>query len=300
VKAIVELRLFSGFPNLHWTLPSDDAKRLFERIEALPLEPPGFVQTPGYAEPLGRPRGGYRGFTITFEHGGRERVYDVFDNYLLDVEIDRVRRDSDRSIEKDVYASIPKQLAQEFLEGITYDEIKIRAHEGPIKGLQQAQLTLRCRTGPVYAGNTGPFKNHRRRNNCYNYATGVVNTVLLGQAIPGSPNVRRPLTMAKLRAAVESDLLEPLGMELPNECPPPGSHYVAVLLRRNPTGAIRDFHCLRLDRNGVWSHKDGDDVVRDIDDMGNPIINLKTASLHWDPELAGFYRFDEARRHMIK
>jgi hypothetical protein len=300
VKAIVELKLFSGFPNLSWALPSDDAKRLFDTIDSLPLEAPGFVHTPGYADPLGRPRGGYRGFTMTFENGGRERLYEVFERHVLDVAINRVRRDPHRSIEKDVYASIPKPLAREFLEGVTYDEIIIRAHEGPIKGLQRAQLSLRCRTGPRYEGNTGAFKTHKRKNNCYNYATGVVNTVLMSQAIPGTPNVRRPLTMAKLRAAVESDLLEPLGMELPNACPPPGSHYVAVLLRHSPTGAIKDFHCLRLDRNGVWSHKDGDDEVRDIDDVGNPIINLSTASLHWDPELAGFYRFVEANRHMIK
>jgi len=300
VKAIVRLKLFSGFPNLHWELPSDEAKRLFKALLELPLEAPGFVPKPGYAEPLGRPRAGYRGFVITFVDGARERVFEVFEHFVLDVEIVRVRRHTNRSIEKDVYASVPKALAAEFLEEATYDQIIHHAHEARIKGVEQAQLTLRCRTGTEYVGNTGPFKTHRHTNNCYNYATGVVNTVVLKQAVPGTPNVRRPLTLANLRAAVESDLLKPLGMELPNECPPAGSHYVAVLLRHSPTGAIKDFHCLRLDRNGVWSHKDGDDEVRDVDDLGNPILNLQTALLHWDPELAGFYRFDAANRHMIK
>ena len=300
MKAVVQLNLFSGLPNLQWKVPSTQARHLFETLKAVPLEAPGFVRVQGYDEPLGRPRAGYRGFTLTFEQAGRTRVFEVFDDYVLDVQIGRVRHDPGSSIAREIFDSIPQNLIQENLEGMTYDEVIVPGSEGPIKGLEQPLLTLRCRTGTRYEGNAGVFKTFRRVNNCYNYATGVLNKVLLKQAIPGTPNVQRPLTMAKLRAAIESDRLEPLGLELPGACPPPGSHYVAVLLRKSPAGGVRDFHCLRLDRNGVWSHKDGEGAVTNVDDVGKRIVDLKTAELSWDPELAGFYRFDERHRLLIK
>ena len=299
MKARIELNLFSGFPNPRWTLPAAQTKALFDTLRGLPAESPGYIRSPPYDEPLGRPRSGYRGFTLTFENGG-ERVFEVFEDHVLDVETVRVRRDPGKSIEQRIYASIPRPMIDEVLEGMSLEQIAFSGSERPIKGVTQRRLSLRCRTGTVYDGNTGDFKTFRTVNNCYNYATGVLNKVIDKQAIPGTPNVRRPLNMDKLRRAVESDQLQPLGLELPNDCPPAGCHYVAVLLRTKPGGTSRDFHCLRLDRTGRWSHKDGSGQVRDVDDVGNPIVDLATAELKWDPELAGFYLFNEDHRHLIK
>lgn len=307
MKAVVTLNLFSGFPDARWKLPAAEARRLFERLQSLPLEAKGFLRKPGYEDPLDRPRAGYRGFTLTFDHAGQRRVFEVFDGFVLDRRISRVRRDTGLSMARELFDSIPKDLVQKYLQGKKYDEIIVSGSEGPITGIDRPKKgrggpprrRLRCRTSPRYVGHAGAFKTFRTVNNCYNYATGVLNKVTLKQAIPGTPNVRRPLSMAKLRAAIESDRLEPLGLRLPRACPPPGSHYVAVLLRKSPAG-IRDFHCLRLDRDGGWSHKDGGGEVTNVDDNGNRIVNLETAALKWDPQLAGFYRFVARHRKKIK
>src|SRR5262249_29446291 len=89
------------------------------------------------------------------------------------------------------------------------------------------------------------------------------------------------------------------GLRLPTGCPPAGTHFIAVVIRHHPTGTIADFHCIRLDRSGAWSHKDGKGKVRDVDDTGRPISDLTKARFKWSPALVGIYQADFSKRNLI-
>ena len=91
MKATIELNLFSGFQNPVWVIAGTEARDLLAAFDLLPMEAPGFQPIPNYHEPLGRPRSGYRGITITFENGDR-RVIEVFGDLVLDPKVWRVRR----------------------------------------------------------------------------------------------------------------------------------------------------------------------------------------------------------------
>ena len=298
MKAIIELHFYSGLPNPVWVVSGVAANNVLDAFDNLTMVDPGFQPVPNYKEPLGRPRSGYRGLTISFQNG-EHRMIEVFNGFVLDPRSPRVLLDPLRRIEKYLFSLIPTQVVDEYLAGMKFEQVSDPGHEARIANLEAAPLELECKSAPRYQGDTGPFHTHRFINNCYNYATKVVNQVPLRHALPGTPNVRTPLTMAKLKAALKDDGLVDLGLALDGSCPPAGSHYVAVLLRRSPSGAVHDFHCLRLDRNGTWSHKDGKGEVRNVDDNGNVIVDLASAALSWQPELVGFYQFDAANSGRI-
>jgi hypothetical protein len=298
MQATAELNLFSGLPNPTWTLSEEETQDVLSARSKLPLQPAGFHPIPDYDEPLGRPRAGYRGIRLTIGEGTAVRRFDVFSNLILDARLGRVRHDIQMRLEKQLYASVPREIVGEFLEGMTYKQVTLPGSESLIRGLGRVS-SVECAKAPAYRGKASTFQTHADMNNCYNYATKVLNTVRTKQAIPGSPNLRRPVTKAKLTAALADDRLELLGHSLPDACPRAGTHYLAVLLRKNPTGAVRDFHCLRLDKSGVWSHKDGIGNVRNVDDNGQKIFDITQAALSWEPELVGFYQFFESRRSRI-
>jgi hypothetical protein len=299
MTATVELNLFSGLPNITWQLSDADAANLLAKLTALPLEPQGFHPLHGYSEPLGRPRSGYRGVTIDFSSPAGTTTYDLYGAYVLDYQKERVRVDAQQQLVKQILATIPKPIVANVLNGLTVEQLIQPGHEALIKGITGPAHEAVCEHAPQYIGNSGDFKTFKRRNNCYNYATSVVNQKPGRAAIPGSPDMSPPLTKDKLKSAICDDGLVFLGTELPEACPTEGNRYVAILLRHHPTGQVRDFHCLRLDRTGHWSHKDGKDEVRNVDDNGNLITDIKAAALSWDPELVGFFRFNDADKGNI-
>ena len=299
MSATVELNLFSGLPNVSWQIDGQVAKDLLPHINAMPLQQVGFQPIHGYNEPLGRPRSGYRGVTITFSGSEGDAVYDVFGPYIYDYKSGRVRLDTKEAISNQILKSIPQPIVADVLNGMTIEQLTTLGHEAKIQGISGSNREASCDHAPAYVGNTGPFKTFQQRNNCYNYATSVVNQLPGRAAIPGSPDVRPPLTQAKLVNALVDDGLDLLGTDLPEACPTEGNRYVAILLRHHPSGLVRDFHCLRLDKTGNWSHKDGKDEVRNVDDNGNVISNIRNAALSWDPELVGFFRFNDADKGNI-
>jgi hypothetical protein len=299
MTATVELNMFSGLPNITWELSEQDAKAFLGEITSLPLQPPGFHPLQGYSEPLGRPRSGYRGVTIDFSGPGGIATYDVYGQYVFDYQSERVRIDQKQQLAKQILGTIPKPIVANVLNGLTVEQLILPGHEAVIQGITGSARESLCEHAPEYLGDTGDFNTFKRRNNCYNYATSVVNKKPGRPAIPGSPDVSLPLTKAKLTAALVDDGLVALGTDLPESCPTQGNRHVAILLRHSPGGQVRDFHCLRLDRTGHWSHKDGKDEVRNVDDNGNLITNIQSAALSWDPELVGFFRFNDADKGNI-
>lgn len=136
-------------------------------------------------------------------------------------------------------------------------------------------------------------------NRCYNYANDVFTT---DTAVPGAA-IHLDLTEKELHDLLVSDGLVPVTPErkkLPQACHPnPCAHLIAAAQRlkntftRTENGVavptFRDFHFLRLDANGVWSHKDGTRRPRNTDTTGRPLVDLPTAKFRLKHYWVGYY-----------
>ncbi len=124
------------------------------------------------------------------------------------------------------------------------------------------------------------------RNNCYSYAIDHPDNP------PGwklSPGEKAGLGIAKksqfdakdLARLVEADGLLPAGA---NPVPKKGYYLVAMFFIPRD-----DFHFLRQDRDGNWSHKPGDEEVTNLDFDGKPITDPKQAALGKYQFISYFY-----------
>jgi hypothetical protein len=302
-SAVVRLKLFSGLPNPQWRLSPAEAARVMKGLSQLPVIKPTPralaskavpVQQPVFPDPIGRPRAGYRGFEITFgDLSPSVPTFTVYRNRVLEVKTARVRQDvgNDQPWEEQIWKTVPDEIRKKQLAEISFAELTAATQEGPIQDLEGPYVRLRCNGAPSYLGGRDSFnaKAHVRQNNCYNYATKVLNTSNPDGAIPGRNNDVNSFTMNRLRTALEADELERVGMQLPSACPPAGTHYVAIVIREFASGRLGDFHCLRMDRRGTWSHKDGDGPVTNVDDTGARMVDLTQTFLVNSPKLAGIY-----------
>jgi hypothetical protein len=144
-----------------------------------------------------------------------------------------------------------------------------------------------CRAAPADDW-AGKWIDHPLKNNCYNYANDVgVDESRPWPAIPGRgggcEEIEHNTTVQQIQEACTCDGLELL-LRLPDACPHNG-HFVAVIVRPER----HDFHCFRLNRNLVWSHKDGSDVPTSDDDDGQPIRDLGRARFRYSFRFAGFF-----------
>ncbi len=134
-------------------------------------------------------------------------------------------------------------------------------------------------------------------NNCYAYANDVRSDV--GPLMPGGDEFKSA-TLQDMAARVERDGLVHVGRTLPADpLPIWGGHYVAICLRRQAEDRYRDFHCLRLDRDGRWSHKDGIGVLQRTDAAGQPIVDLGAARFATPHVLVGFFRTGAPTRSLL-
>jgi len=110
----------------------------------------------------------------------------------------------------------------------------------------------------------GCFVTHQSENNCYNYATDI-STDTFAQPGRGTGHKWKANTCAAVRVAAESDGLEWKGTSLPTAAPRTG-HYVALFIWPDT-----NFHWIRMDHAGNWSHKPGGTPVRNTDNKGRKI-----------------------------
>jgi hypothetical protein len=300
--ARVVLRLFSGLPNPAWLLPQNMADEIRGTLQSLPIRtqverPEVFRGKP--TDPLGRPRSGYRGFQIFADEKARYPEYEVFSFFVLEHATGRIRTNGTAVPEMIVWRSAPDSVLQR-LGNLTFAQVSEPGNEQLIRGVQGAYVDLNCRLGPRYVKNGGRYNKLIRENNCYNYATRRPNVIrFTDPAVPGQDNSKNEFTPDALRLALGEDKLEFKGFEQPMACPPEGQHWIAAMVRHTAGGALADVHFLRLDKSGMWSHKDGDDPVTDEDDRGNRISDLTKALFLGSPELAGFFLAKEEFRALI-
>jgi hypothetical protein len=188
--------------------------------------------------------------------------------------------------------------------GLTFAELTKARNESTIKGLDRDVPIggFGCPTGVAFPGTQNERDDwNDSSSNCYNYANNHKATGGV-PAVPG-PNGRLSWTLEEMRhAAIEKDKLELVSDDgrLPAVCPvDPKSHYIVICLR-DPmgNGSFTDFHCLRLDKNGKWSHKDGAGEVRTHDDIKNEITDLRNASFKLPLTLVGFFLSTKGRRRI--
>ena len=300
--AHVTLRIFSGRPDPEWTMSEVDARVLRQRLLELPVvrQPP----VPGKA------RLGYQGFAVSFVQGCEPpHTLEVFDGLVYDSSMRVFRVDAGRSVEQLIYAKATPVVLTE-LDNMSFAALSLPDNEQPIAGLKPPDTKKKgCGNGPSLP-RSKKWKKFRQSNNCYNYANDVLNTNTFSPgAMPGAMTAL-PATLtaaqakARLRQAIKQDgLLRYVGDKVPSICPPKNKHYVVVIIRHLPGSPnVRDFHCLRLDKNGTWSHKSNVGLPRNRDDGGpNPkkgrvIRDLTKAVFTGSPELVGVYKAKKNNR----
>jgi hypothetical protein len=300
--ARVVLRLFSGRPNPSWALPRNKAAQLRRVFQSLPLQPQAYrpeIILGKPSDPLGRPRSGYRGFRIFADGESQIPEYEIFGALVLEQATGRIRTDGTKITERIVWRTVPDIIRRE-LDDVTLAEVSAPGNEQLITGVVGPYVDLNCGFSPKYVEDGGPFNKLIRENNCYNYATLKPNPVpFTDPAVPGPDNGKHKFTPNALRQALAKDKLVFKGFTQPTTCPRSGQHWIAAMVRRSATGRLTDVHFLRLDKSGMWSHKDGDDAVTDEDDKGNKISDLTQAVFLGFPELAGFFLAKKRFRNLI-
>lgn len=283
----IRLLLFSGWENPSITLDGVAADLLVRQIASLP--PLMVRSTP---EPYARM--GYRGIEIITREDDRitSRTV-VYAGAAFDPEKADLHEDRNRLLEQSLLARLTLGNF-EGLQNLSWANIDDVGNETQIQGLGTAGPTGPCPSGPGAPGGK-PWKAHMTLNNCYNFANDVLNTnALRSPAMPGNLAGRGQGTAEELKQrvhdAVVSDDLAFLGNSVPEACPADGHHLVLVMLREaHRATTMLDFHCVRRDAGGTWSHLDASGVPRNTDDGGHPIADITQAIFDGKPQLVGVY-----------
>jgi len=110
----------------------------------------------------------------------------------------------------------------------------------------------------------GCFVTQRSNNNCYDYGNDIATNTFAqpGRGTGVCCSTCRPCvenTCEAVKNAAISDGLQWIGTELPSTLPEKG-HYVSLHIWPDS-----NFHWLRMNADGKWSHKPGGSPVRDYD-----------------------------------
>ena len=277
----VVLDCFSGLRQPTWTLKDS----YYEKFLSLLKKCDGHAPAPAFKAA----EWGYKGFLI--KKPGKPTIRIVADHNIRQSCVhDGAQQaivDPKRNLEQWLLENGPATVKK-----LTIDDLTRQRTQRPIKGAATAGNLrgFECKHGVMFPTNHAAWQS--TSSNCYNYA----NDVMAQGAVPAVPgdNSTVSWTVEKMiRAATESDRLEliaPAGT-LPEMCPiDPKAHIIGIFLREPMgNGSFTDFHCLRMDADGSWSHKDGSGPVRKTDDFGQPIQDLKTAHFALELTPVGFF-----------
>lgn len=128
----------------------------------------------------------------------------------------------------------------------------------------------------------GCFETMQYNNNCYNYSTDIV-TNTFAQPGRGTSHKWKANTCEDVKVAAISDGLSFIGSILPEKQPDKG-HYVGMLIWPNT-----NFHWVRMDANGYWSHKPGGTEIRNTDNEGNQITDPSTQDFSPWSQFCGYF-----------
>jgi hypothetical protein len=168
---------------------------------------------------------------------------------------------------------IPEHVYQHILEKINTEYIL-----GPIsiRPVISESENDECDNTPIKGPDNYPEYNPEKddfscfikrqwNNNCYNYGTDIV-TNTFAQPGRGSGHKWDFDTCDDITKWAEADGLIYVGQSITKKLDK--GHYVALLMWPNT-----NFHWVRLDNNGYWSHKPGGTEVRNVDNNGELITD---------------------------
>jgi hypothetical protein len=229
------------------------------------------------------------------------RGFLLFNETVIDYEMDVLRRDADRKVETKLFRTMPAAL------NLSCDNLTFETATAPdvarhnVIGATAGEDTPRCAGAPDFEPPLSKWDLFPgiEDNNCYNYANNKFSNI--DDAQPGR-RMFATMTVEEMNQRLLSDQLIPVGpnrKRLPNNChPAQGANLIAVAMRRRSgqkmengqqVPMFKDFHCFRLDANGLWSHKDGPRRSRNTDRDRNLIRDLATASFNSEHVLVGYY-----------
>lgn len=187
------------------------------------------------------------------------------------------------AVELRLIASAPAALVSDAVRAHVVAQIVRIALQGgePVAAADRGQLQ-QCKTPivgpdsvPAFAPSTddgGCFVSDQQLNNCYDYGCDIV-TDTFAQPGRGTGSKWVANNCTEIRRAAEHDGLVWAGTELPAADPKVG-HYVSLHIWPET-----NFHWLRRDANGAWSHKPGGTAVRNLDNAGKAITDPAKADV---------------------
>lgn len=121
-----------------------------------------------------------------------------------------------------------------------------------------------------------------RMSNCYCYALDVFKAAWCQPGAGSGVNVdQNGMTCALLKKAIIADGAKEVTAAQALNTKAPTGHYIAMLVRPqsscNFARCQPDFHFMRKDSNGLWSHKSGESPATNKDNNGALIKDPKTA-----------------------
>jgi hypothetical protein len=128
----------------------------------------------------------------------------------------------------------------------------------------------------------GCFEEKQWENNCYNYGNDIV-TNSFAQPGRGTAHKWETNTCEDVKRAAISDGLQWVGTEYPTAKPEHG-HYLALLIWPGT-----NFHWVRLDSNGKWSHKPGGSPVTNQDNDGGEIKDPSSQDFSPWSQFCGYF-----------
>jgi len=246
----VTLHVFSGTPNPVWTVNMNQLARI-KWIANKTLNDIDNVAS--LAKPTTRIMG-YQGFTISCSVDNQ-----VFVNGLPPLE-HLLLAGGQKHLLPTVIHHVREHVGEIMSQTTDTDPINANCNDVPIKGPD---------TVPQYNPDTdddGCFVKKQTENNCYAYGTDIV-TNTFPQPGRGSGKKWSLNTCTDMGNASVRDGLVYNGTVLPIGQPAEG-HYATLLIWPDT-----NFHWIRKDANGYWSHKPGGTPVRNTDNRGLPITD---------------------------
>jgi hypothetical protein len=246
-KYLVTLNIYSGRPNPTYLMTENEINQV-KNIMSTTVRNASLEANPAL---------GYRGFQVTavdetesFSISGVPEA----ESYLTNL----IKNTLTPSENMNVRQEIPKIRIP---NNIVMAAAAISA-EAPVTNYQCNYTPIKCSSDriPIYNPNKGCkgcFLTRQQYNNCYNYSTDILTNTF---AQPGnSKGLTISMSCKSVAQAAIQDGLKWRGNNYPYARPKRG-HYVALVIWKQ-----NDFHWLRLDRNGLWSHKPGTTPVINYD-----------------------------------
>ena len=268
------LKIFSGTRDPSWIINSDQIQRLNQLIvnnkfEALPsyriMGYQGFeimtINNTSIALIIGAPS-----VEIFLFSTGQNMLSEKIQNHVLDKILTGYRPKTDSKILES------RNLKVEMKD----HSISVNCENSPIKGSDNE---------PNYDPKNddgGCFIKKQADNNCYNYGTDIL-TNTFAQPGRGTDHEWQENTCEEIKKAALSDGLQYVGTEYPKNKPIKG-HYIAELIWPET-----NFHWVRLDSNGKWSHKPGGSRITNKDNDGLDITNPSIQDFSPWTEFCGYF-----------